>query len=52
LDISGPFDYEFDELPSTFTIVECEKCGEVVAENHARLHNSKIVCVDCFIYEK
>lgn len=39
------------EMPSTarlFKSIECEYCGERAAEAKMRLHDDKIVCLDCF----
>lgn len=31
-----------------FRSVKCAKCGELVAENRARLENGAVVCIPCF----
>jgi len=52
LEISAPFEYSYSEPQATFNLVECEICGQLCAENYARLENGKKVCLDCFTYNK
>ncbi|AHF96565.1 MAG: FmdE family protein [Desulfurella sp.] len=52
IEIKGPFEYDFFEPPATFNLVECEVCGQLCAENYARIENSKKVCLECFTYSK
>ncbi|WP_406662592.1 FmdE family protein [Methanolobus sp. ZRKC3] len=46
------FDIEFTDtkIPSKariFNSVKCTKCGEMVSESRARVHNSDFVCIPC-----
>lgn len=52
LDVSAPFEFFYSEPQTTFNLVECEVCGQLCAENYARLENNKKVCLDCFTYNK
>jgi formylmethanofuran dehydrogenase subunit E len=31
-----------------FQSVKCSKCGEMVAESRARVHDGRFVCIPCF----
>ncbi len=50
LKIEGPFDFETAKGKSCFNLVVCEKCGDVCAENYARIENGKKVCPECFSF--
>jgi len=36
------------ERARLFTSVQCEACGEKMAESRARLQDGKVVCLECF----
>ena len=49
--ISDVFDYDLPKAPkSTFELVTCHQCGEVVAANKARVKNGEFVCLPCSGY--
>lgn len=49
--VSGPFDYPLPESPAAnFNLVFCQRCGEAVAENKARLIDHQSVCLPCAGY--
>ncbi|MBW2000733.1 MAG: formylmethanofuran dehydrogenase [Deltaproteobacteria bacterium] len=46
--VSGVFEYPLPQSPPpTFNLVTCSMCGEVMAENKARLKDSQPVCIPC-----
>ena len=49
--VSEVFDYPLPAAPApSFNLVTCERCGEAVAENKARLKDGKIFCRPCSGY--
>jgi formylmethanofuran dehydrogenase subunit E len=49
--VSEIFEYPLPSTPAPcFNLVTCEGCGEVVAENKARLKDGKIFCEPCSGY--
>lgn len=49
--VSDIFEYALPPgAPPCFSLVTCESCGEVVAENKARLKDNKIFCRPCSGY--
>ncbi|MFQ6613177.1 MAG: FmdE family protein [Fidelibacterota bacterium] len=49
--ISEIFEYPLSKLPTpTFNLVACSVCGEIVAENKARLKDGNPVCTPCSEY--
>lgn len=52
LTVSGIFTYPLDvRSPSCFTTVTCATCGELVAENTARLKDGNPACLPCSGYQ-
>jgi formylmethanofuran dehydrogenase subunit E len=50
--ISGVFDYDLPKAPkTTFEILNCHECGEVMAANKARVKDGKNVCLPCSGYQ-
>lgn len=50
--ISEIFDYDLPKLPkSTFEILNCHECGEVVAANKIRIKDGETVCLPCSGYK-
>lgn len=50
--VSEIFEYPLPPAPApSFNLVTCEGCGEMVAENKARLKDNKMLCRPCSGYE-
>lgn len=51
LTVSDIFDYDLPNAPkTTFEILNCHECGEVVAVNKARVKDGNFVCLSCSGY--
>ena len=47
MNVSGIFDYQWNEPAHTFNSFACEECGEMVVMEYARVKGDKKVCIDC-----
>ncbi len=50
VEVGEPFDYKIPKGKACFNLIQCESCGDAVAENYVKIEDGKKVCMDCSKY--